>query len=41
MKSLVAEQPADAALGVLSHFRVEFHDLNTLVTALYVKIDDE
>lgn len=26
MKSLAAEQYADAALGVLSHFRVEFYD---------------
>ncbi|MGV9456858.1 NF041680 family putative transposase [Streptomyces sp. NPDC003635] len=33
MKSLAAEQSADAALGVLSHFRVEFYD------CLYARAD--
>lgn len=35
MKSLAAEQSADAPLGVLSHFRVEFYDcLYTRAAAL-------
>lgn len=40
MKSLAAEQPADAALGVLSHFRVEFYDcLYTRADALFELTD--
>lgn len=36
VKSLAAEQSADAALGVLSHFRVEFYDcLYTRADALF------
>ncbi len=40
MKSLAAEQSADAALGVLSHFRVEFYDcLYTRADALFELTD--
>ena len=40
MKSLAAEQSADAALGVLSHFRVQFYDcLYTRADALFELTD--
>ncbi len=40
MMSLALEQPADAALGVLSHFRVEFYDcLYTRADALFELTD--
>lgn len=40
MKSLAAEQSADATLGVLSHFRVEFYDcLYTRADALFELTD--
>ncbi|WP_434096956.1 transposase [Streptomyces mirabilis] len=40
MKSLAAEQSADAAWGVLSHFRVEFYDcLYTRAAALFELTD--
>jgi hypothetical protein len=40
VKSLAAEQSADAALGVLSHFRVEFYDcLYTRADALFELAD--
>ncbi|KUN76613.1 hypothetical protein AQJ64_37240 [Streptomyces griseoruber] len=40
MKSPAAEQSADAALGVLSHFRVQFHDcLYTRADALFELTD--
>ena len=40
VKSLAAEQSADAALGVLSHFRVQFYDcLYTRADALFELTD--
>jgi hypothetical protein len=40
VKSLAAEQTADAALGVLSHFRVQFYDcLYTRADALFELTD--
>lgn len=40
MKSLAPEQSADAALGILSHFRVQFYDcLYTRADALFELTD--
>ncbi|MFE2490946.1 hypothetical protein ACFXGR_48660, partial [Streptomyces mirabilis] len=40
VESLAAEQSADAALGVLSHFRVQFYDcLYTRADALFELTD--